>query len=433
MALFNIPDKSYPWLENLPQDWIIKPLHSISKIEQGKAHEAYIDEDGEFICVNSKFISSEGISIKRCNKKITSVNTFDILIVMSDLPNGKALAKAFYVVNDVEKYAVNQRVCKVSILNGDPKFIFYQMSRNPYFIRMDDGINQTHLPNSVFKNFPVVFPSTDKQKSISQFIDSETKRIDNLISEKKAFIKLLKEKRQSLITHFVTKGLDPNAPMKDSGVEWIGEVPEHWKVGDLRYYASLNTGATPSRDIKEYWNGNIPWISTSEVKYKDIHFSNEYITETALNNCSVKLAEPETLLMAMYGQGVTRGRVAILKVYASYNQACVAIKVSSNVYVKYLYNFYISAYKELRQVGNLTSQMNLNSDLVGRFKILIPPMNEQLKIVKEINNKVHLIDDLVNDTLSSISLLKERRSALITAAVTGKIVVTEANNKEEGI
>jgi type I restriction enzyme, S subunit len=113
--------------------------------------------------------------------------------------------------------------------------------------------------------------------------------------------------------------------MKNSGIPWIGEIPKHWGIVALGYVCNLTSGGTTDRNRPEYWNGNIPWVKTGEINYNQINQTEEYITELGLNNSSTKLASAGTLLMAMYGQGVTRGRVAILGIEASFNQACLAI------------------------------------------------------------------------------------------------------------
>ena len=129
--------------------------------------------------------------------------------------------------------------------------------------------------------------------------------------------------------------------------------------------------------------------------------------------------------MAMYGQGVTRGRVAILGTEATYNQACVAISPNEKLNVEYLRYFYIAAYDQLRNIGNLTSQMNLNADLVKKFKILKPPIEEQAQIVSQLDKKTKALNELETETKRSVELLNERRSSLISAAVTGKIDVRD--------
>ncbi|WP_162532302.1 restriction endonuclease subunit S [Candidatus Scalindua japonica] len=208
-------------------------------------------------------------------------------------------------------------------------------------------------------------------------------------------------------------------------------MPEHWGVSSLGYYANISTGATPDRSKKEYWGGDIPWIKTGEVKYKEILETEEHITPEGVCNSAVTISPPGTLLMAMYGQGVTRGRVAILGVSATYNQACAAITPKETMWNKYLRYFFIAAYHAIRDGGNETSQMNLNADIVSKFKITIPEINEQHQIVKYLDFELERFDKLIKKAVDAIKLMQERRTALISAAVTGKIDVRKWKPPEQ--
>jgi type I restriction enzyme S subunit len=296
-------------------------------------------------------------------------------------------------------------------------------------------INQLTTGN--LNSFEIPLPTKEERENIVNFLDHETAKIDTLIDKQQQLITLLKEKRQAVISHAVTKGLKPNAPMRDSGVEWLGEVPEHWLVSSLGYYASISTGATPDRSKSQYWGGDIPWIKTGEVKYNEIIETEEHITFDGVANSAVTLSPPGTLLMAMYGQGVTRGRVALLGISATYNQACAAITPNEKIWNKYLRHFFMAAYHAIRDGGNETSQMNLNANIVSKFKVTIPSMDEQHKIVEFLDVELKSFDVLIAKAFGAIELMQERRTALISAAVTGKIdvrnwqaPVASNNNKE---
>ncbi|WP_221076057.1 restriction endonuclease subunit S [Agarivorans aestuarii] len=285
------------------------------------------------------------------------------------------------------------------------------------------GVKVFSITQAILRGVNIWLPPLEERAKIASFLDHETAKIDTLIDKQQQLIELLKEKRQAVISHAVTKGLNPDAPMKDSGVEWLGEVPEHWGVSSLGYYALLNTGATPDRANSSYWLGDIPWIKTGEVKYETIYSTEETISSLAVKQTSVQLSPPGTLLMAMYGQGVTRGRVALLGVSATYNQACAAITTNNFLWNEYLRAFFIAGYHAIRDGGNETSQMNLNADIVRKFKVTIPPKGEQESIVHYLNNELPKLDVLLKKADSAIALMQERRSALISAAVTGKIDV----------
>ena len=266
-------------------------------------------------------------------------------------------------------------------------------------------------------------PDVSEQNAIATFLDRETAKIDALVAEQEKLIALLQEKRQAVISHAVTKGLDPNVPMKDSGVEWLGEVPGHWEVGALSYLSTIETGSTPDRNDDRYWNGSIPWLKTGEINWAPIREAEEFITEEGLANSAAKLSPAGTMLMAMYGQGVTRGRVALLEIEAAYNQACAAITFGHRIRPTFGRYFFMAAYDHIREGGNETSQMNLSAGLIAKFRMTIPPIGEQTKIVDWLDVELAKLDVLSGEAELAITLLQERRTVLISAAVTGQIDV----------
>jgi len=306
-----------------------------------------------------------------------------------------------------------------------PNFYRYLFKSRSYISALQATTDSLRDGKSItFEQFgaiPLVLPTIEEQKNIANFLDHETAKIDTLIEKQQQLNKLLKEKRQAVISHAVTKGLNPNAPMRDSGVEWLGKVPADWIVAPLGYYARISTGATPDRSQSSYWNGDIPWVKTGEVNYDEILETEEHVTADAVAKTSISISPPGTLLMAMYGQGVTRGRVALLGVAATYNQACAAVTPNQKIWNRYLRYFFMAAYHAIRDGGNETSQMNLNADIVSKFKITVPEIGEQSAIVQYLDSKLVTIDLLIQRATGAIELIQERRTALISAAVTGKI------------
>jgi type I restriction enzyme S subunit len=221
--------------------------------------------------------------------------------------------------------------------------------------------------------------------------------------------------------------------MKDSGVEWIGDVPAHWRVSALGYVASIETGSTPDRGNSEFWEGDIPWIKTGEINYQPIQTAEEYITGLGLSNSAAKIAPSGTLLMAMYLQGVTRGRVAALEIACAYNQACAAISFGASVDVRFARYFFIAAYEHVRDAGNETSQMNLSAGIIRKFKLTVPPISDQKEIVAFLDDESSRIDRLFLEAEQATALLRERRTALISAAVTGQIDVRDSVSVESAL
>jgi type I restriction enzyme S subunit len=172
----------------IPDDWDVKLLPDVCRFRGGKAHEQYISKYGRYVCVNSKFIASDGRIRKFSTENFSPARKGDVLMVMSDLPNGRALAKAYLVEQD-EIYAVNQRVCSLSSYRDCPEYIYYALNRNPYFLKFDDGVNQTHLLNRVFLNCPVALPPTlEEQRAIAAALSdvgSLLNGLERLITKKR--------------------------------------------------------------------------------------------------------------------------------------------------------------------------------------------------------------------------------------------------------
>ena len=172
-------------------------LSDIAKFENGKGHENIIDDNGKYILINSKFISTEGNIIKKCSEQLTPLFKDDITIVMSDLPNGKALAKCYYIEED-NKYSLNQRICKIHIKDNkfiNSKYLFYLLNRNPYFLKFDDGVNQTNLKKDDILNINLIIPTIEVQEKNSKLLTT----IDNLINKESAKLSKLEVLKKGLM------------------------------------------------------------------------------------------------------------------------------------------------------------------------------------------------------------------------------------------
>ena len=428
------------WLGEIPNDWEMWKLsHAYTEIGSGTTPSTSNEENFEG---NIPWVTTGELreNLILDTKKKVSQRTIERFPTLKKYPIGSvAIAMYGATIGRLGIFGIeattNQACCVMTtskVLNNKYVFYWLQAFKNE-IIQLSSGGGQPNINQEKVASLKISAPFFEDQINIANFLDHETAKIDTLITKQEKLIELLKEKRQAVISHAVTKGLNPDAAMKDSGVEWLGQVPEHWAVSALGYYTLLNTGATPDRSNAKYWEGDIPWIKTGEVRYDTIFDTEETISELAVKQTSVQLSPVGTLLMAMYGQGITRGRVAILGVPATYNQACVAISPNNQVWNEYLKLFFMAGYHAIRDGGNETSQMNLNADIVKKFKILVPPYQEQEEIVHEINQRIPKIDELLLKAESAIQLMQERRTVLISAAVTGKINVTNWQNPQAQI
>lgn len=289
-----------------------------------------------------------------------------------------------------------------------------------------DG-QELRFSNFVLVSLPLI--PDDEQEKIADFLDHETAKIDALIEKQQRLIELLKEKRQAVISHAVTKGLNPNAPMKDSSVEWADRVPAHWRVSKLGYHASVSNGATPNRENMLFWeNGTIGWLNSSKVNDEVIKEADQFITKFALSKTSVKPVHEGDLVMAITGEGQTRGRVAICNIEATINQHLAAISIRDKLLQhEFLYLWLEGNYERIRyeSEGAGSTKGAITCSEISAFPVILPPLEEQDQIVSYVAERKYKFDGLIGKAISAIELMQERRTALISAAVTGKIDVRD--------
>lgn len=193
-------------------------------------------------------------------------------------------------------------------------------------------------------------------------------------------------------------------------------LPSGWKLTTLEEIASVSSGGTPSRNTPEYWNGDIPWVTTAEVKFNTITDTAEKISSQGLDNSSAKLFPINTILMAMYGQGKTRGQVAKLGIKATTNQACAAIVLEKNHDVDYYFQFLMSRYESIREMSNSGGQENLSGGIVKSIQVPVPPLPEQKKIAQILSTW----DKAISTTEQLIANSQQQKKALMQQLLTGK-------------
>ncbi|WP_206538090.1 restriction endonuclease subunit S [Rhodoferax saidenbachensis] len=304
---------------------------------------------------------------------------------------------------------------------------FYSGNINYCSIKQNTGIQNLDSASYLSEKFG--FPSLHEQQKIVAFLDYETAKIDALIEKQQRLIELLKEKRQAVISHAVTKGLNPNAPMKDSGVEWLGEVPAHWTVCRLKH--AIKSGSSISYGIVqpgEPLDDGVPFVQTTNMSRGT--FGIDDLQKTTKD------------IAAAYPRSTLEGGEVILGIRASIGAAYVVPESLKGVNLSrgvariipgmslvssYLVLFFgtdaVSRYWELSKQGSTFSEVSIET--VREMSLLIPPKSEQLEIETSIKQRLSKMDVVINLAISKVSLLQERRTALISAAVTGKIDVRD--------
>ncbi len=284
------------------------------------------------------------------------------------------------------------------------------------------GVSYPAINASVLAALPAVQPDIEEQQTIARFLDHKTAQIDALIAKKEALLEKLAEKRTALISHAVTKGLNPQAKMKDSGVEWLGQVPEHWEVKSIKYLTKILRGKFTHRPRNDprFYDGEYPFIQTG-----DIANASKYIStfSQTLNEDGLKVSKEfpaGTLVMTI---AANIGDMAILDFNACFPDSIVGFVPKENVNLDFLYYTFVAMKQKLMSTAVLNTQLNLNIDRISSQFAALPPFEEQVKIDGYLESGLKKLGDQEVYIEKAIEKLKEYRSALITQAVTGKIDV----------
>jgi type I restriction enzyme S subunit len=279
------------------------------------------------------------------------------------------------------------------------------------------------LGDITLMNFPILKPPKKEQEKIVEFLDEKTENISRLIEKKKKMIELLKEKRSSIITHAVTKGLDPNVEMKDSGVDYIGKIPNSWEFKKTsQVFTKIGSGTTPSSGSVDYYNDDGEyWVQSGDLNASILRDTKKRITQKAvLEYPTLKFYEKDSIVIAMYGASV--GNLSLIKINATTNQACCVLPKTEKINSKFAFYYYLISKDTLISFGQGGSQPNINKELIKSFKILLPSKEIQKEIVKYLDKKTSEINNIISKIEKQIKLLGDYRASLIYHAVTGKMM-----------
>jgi len=289
---------------------------------------------------------------------------------------------------------------------------------------------QKRVPDDFIRDFRQPIPSLDEQRAIAAFLDRETARIDALIEKKRRQIELLQEKRSALISHAVTKGLDPNAPMKDSGIEWLGEIPEHWEIRKVKHLTTkIGSGKTPRGGAEVYVDSGVMLLRSQNIHFDGLRLDDVVFIEDEVDAemANTRVRSGDVLLNIT---GASLGRCCLVGEEvgpANVNQHVCIVRARRSTIVPDYLSAAMSSFVAQSQIfasENGTSREGLNFQQVGNLLIAVPlRLEEQDDISRHIRVQTGRIDAIINKVLRSIDQLRELRTAMISAAVTGKIEV----------
>jgi type I restriction enzyme S subunit len=273
---------------------------------------------------------------------------------------------------------------------------------------------------------PILLPSKAEQQQIAAFLDWKTSQIDALIAKKQELLHKLKEKRLAVITQAVTKGLNPDAPMRDSGIPWLGAVPDHWEVIPLGFLMTMSGGMTPSMANSEYWEGEIPWVTPKDMKRPRISDSIDHITAAALAETAISLIPIGAILIVVRGMILAHSfPTAVTERPVTINQDMKALRCGERLDIEFLFwclNGFAKVLSNLAQ-ESAHGTRKVETETLKKFQLPLPSISEQKTVATALAHRLNQLDQLADSTDETITRLTEYRTALITAATTGKIDV----------
>ncbi len=402
-------DSGIEWLGDIPTVWNISRVKELLTLERSLVGEK--SSDYQLLSLTLKGVILRDISNGE-GKIPENFNTYQIvkknnlifcLFDIDETPRTIGISSN----NGMITGAYNVYSTKPTSI---PKYIYYYFLHIDYFKGLRPfytGLRKV-VRSETFSNIKIHCPSIQEQTKIAQFLDHETAKIDQLIEKQQTLIELLKEKRQAVISHAVTKGLDPNVKMKDSGVEWLGEVPEHWNISPLRWKFKIMSGEG---------------ISSSEISSEQ---STTHLFPVIGGNGIMGYNKRYNITSNV----IAIGRVGALcgNVHLITNNSWItdnALKVDQWIDFHPVFLSRLLLALNLNQYASKTAQPLITGETIKNIRVCIPTLHEQQEIIIFLNIQTSKIDLLIQKAEQQIELMKERRTALISAAVTGKIDVRD--------
>jgi type I restriction enzyme S subunit len=442
-------DSGIEWIGDIPNHWHVKRLKNIGSLYSGLSGKSGSDFEKvptenfkPFInftnIANNKYIVGDNFGFVKINENENQnkVKKNDLFFLMSS-ENQEDVGKSALLLNDYDELYLNS-FCKGFRLtiNSDARFINYLLTSSALsqLISLEGrGFTRINLRMEGVENLPIILPqSIEEQTNIANYLDNKTAKIDDLISKKKQFIQLLEEERVAVINQSVTKGLDPSVSMKDSGVEWLGEIPEHWESYRIDWVANIVRGNTGFRKDELLDSGEyvaLQYGKTYKVDIVDDSFN--FFVNSEFYKESQIVSKGDTILISTSETIEDLGHACY---YINENKGLlggeqILLKPNRSVlYEKYLYQYVRQFCRELQKYAKGLKVFRFSTHDLKQIFIAIPKIEEQIKIVDFLDLETIRIDSLTSKMEKEIELLKEYKTALISEVVTGKVDVRNEKN-----
>ena len=420
------------WLGEVPEGWEVSKFGYACKLKGGFAFAAgdFGSEGVAVVKMNNlkrgRLDLSEAARIPEssCNESV-SLCEGDLIWGMSGSTGETGSLGNFARVHaDDLPCQLNQRVgrFKPDSLKLNADLIEYAIQTQYFYqqiMLLVTGTAQFNVSSEQVQSCIFVIPPLAEQTAIANFLDHETAKIDALIAEQQRLIELLKEKRQAVISHAVTKGLNPDAPMKPSGIEWLGDVPEHWAVVPAKRVASVFVPQRNKPELNADGSGHF-WVTMEQMRSEEINSAELFVTESAAKDAGTRVLPAGAVVASCVG---TFGLAAINNIDIIINQQLQAFIPTNRVDAKFMRHCVVIAHGYFEQIGTAATIAYVNQLGFANMPMVLPPKVEQHEIVAFLTLQLAKFEALTAEAQRAIDHLQERRTALISAAVTGQIDV----------
>jgi type I restriction enzyme S subunit len=414
-------DSGIQWIGKIPEDWDVFRFKIKFRYSKGRIPIILEETNGEGY---SPYLSMEYLRGKEDAQILyspkdpssTSVKNGELLLLWDGSNAGEfVIGKEGYLSSTMVKLSPQ------GIKKEYSKYLCFAFEGILRDLTIGMGI--PHVNSDHLDNIRVAIPSDKEQENISKFLDKKVYEINDLINKDKQLIELIKERKIAMIDHFVSKGYNKNSNLKSIKSQWMDQIPNNWKIWKLGHLARLYSGGTPDRSNESYWdNGEIPWVSSGEVNQIDITQPTTFISKEGYVNSSAKWIPKDSLVIALAGQGKTKGMVAYLRIKTTGNQSLgviVPLKVNS----RYLFYWLKRNYLNIRGMAGEGIRDGLSLDMLKEIRVPLPPKSEQIQIADFLDKATAKIDLTISKIESKIELLEEYKKSIIHHVVTGKVDV----------
>lgn len=426
-----------PWLGDIPSHWEVKKItRLVDEIGSGttpKSDDFSLYENGDILWVTTSELRENFIADTKKKVTLDAMQTYSALKLFP--PNSVAIAMYGATIGRLgilsKPATFNQACC---VYSKSKKiyfnFLYYWLwYRRPILISLSNGGGQPNLNQDDLRQLRVAIPDYTEQQTIAAYLDKKLSHIDALISKQQQLLEKLAEQRTAVISHAVTKGLNPDAPMKDSGVAWLGDIPSHWEATNIRFVTSkVGSGKTPKGGAETYKESGIALLRSQNIHFSHISLNDAvYISQETHDSMENSKVYKGDVLLNITGGSLGRCSYVENELDMNVNQHVCIVRPKEIILTKFLHFFLCSNFGQEQiwfyQQGG--GREGLNFQDLKCFDIFLPPLNTQQEIVNYLDQQTAKIDKMTTATHAIIDKLNEYRSALITQAVTGKIDIRE--------